>query len=193
MTDYKVVMLGESGTGKTSLLEKLISGIFSAIVSPTVGAAYVKTTIQMPGRSVTMNIWDTAGQEKFQSLIPLYIRNAHGLVFVFDVSSDPHLQGLATVYSCVDDQITADMQLVLCANKIDLVPQSDLHLEVAEAWGRNHGMEMVQTSAFTGYGVLEMFTKIAEKIAAQGETRRVRGDDLVNDICRGEVEQKKCC
>jgi small GTP-binding protein len=163
------------------------------MASPTVGAAHVKTAIQIPGRTVTLNIWDTAGQEKFQSLMPLYIRNAHGLIFVFDVTCESPVERLATVYDSVDEQISSDMQLLLCANKVDLVLPSDLHLEVVEAWGQNHGMDMTQTSAFTGEGVLKMFAKIAEKIDAQGETRRIRGDDLVHDICNGEGKQTKCC
>ena len=84
--EYKVVMVGDSGVGKTSLVEKFYSGGFNEAQHTTVGAAYVKCLVSLNDKtSVTLNLWDTAGQERFQSLIPLYLRNALGLIFVFDL------------------------------------------------------------------------------------------------------------
>lgn len=191
--EYKVVMVGESGVGKTSLVEKFVSGKFSKDVSTTIGAAYVKCNVQIEEASMTLSLWDTAGQERFQSLIPLYLRNAHGLVFVFDAENDKDTKSLDTIYESLKDQILPDMQFVLCANKFDLVPpESDL--SEFEAWGRKHKMELIKTSAKTGQNVTEIYSKLATLIYRNCRTQRKdRANTVFKDICQDDQPKKKGC
>jgi small GTP-binding protein len=191
--EFKVVMVGAGGVGKTSLVNKLSTGGFSPQVSPTIGAAYIRHTIQLQARAVTLNIWDTAGQEKFHSLVPLYMRNAHGLVFVFDISSDGPLQELDAIYDAVREEMRADTRALLCANKFDLVPAT-LDLAQYKAWGARHGMALMQTSAMTGDGVLELFTQIADDIDRYcADSRQKAADNVLSDICEPDRERDACC
>jgi small GTP-binding protein len=167
----KVVMFGDNGVGKTSLVERFYSNKYNVDVFPTVGAAYLRVTFPVKDHPVSLNIWDTAGQEKFQSLVPLYMRNAHGLVFVLDVTNPGALLGLALMFEAVEDQVSDDMQLMLCANKIDLMDEEADLLPETE-WGQQHNMELVETSAKTGQGVNEVFTRLAIKIETMGEEER---------------------
>jgi small GTP-binding protein len=189
---YKVVMLGDSGVGKTSLVERFYSNTYSTGVSPTVGAAYLRITVPLKDHPVNLNVWDTAGQEKFQSLVPLYMRNAHGLVFVLDVTNPHALLGLALIFEAIEDQVSDDMQLILCANKVDLMDEeADLLLETD--WAQQHNMELVETSAKTGQGVSEVFTRLAVKIDTIGGGRKKTTTD---DILRGtaeSVQKDQCC
>jgi small GTP-binding protein len=193
--EFKVVMVGAGGVGKTSLVNKLSTGAFAPQSTPTIGAAYIRYTIQLKTRSVTLNIWDTAGQEKFHSLVPLYMRNAHGLVFVFDVSSEESLQDLDSIYDAIHEEMRADTRAILCANKFDLVPRN-FDLSEYKNWGQRHGMNLMQTSAKTGDGVLELFTQMAQDIDLYcADSRQRAADNVLNDICEpdGEKEGGKCC
>jgi small GTP-binding protein len=193
--EFKVVMLGAGGVGKTSLVNKLSTGGFSPQSNPTIGAAYIRHAIQLKTRSVTLNIWDTAGQEKFHSLVPLYMRNAHGLIFVFDVSSDESLRELDSIYDAVHEEMRPDMCSILCANKFDLVPPN-FDLSQCKNWGQQHGMKLSQTSAKTGDGVRDLFAQMAADIDLFGAASRQRAtDNVLNDICQpeGEKESTKCC
>lgn len=178
-SDFKVVMLGESGVGKTSLVEQLYSGVFSGDVASTIGAAYFKSSIQVDDDLVTLAVWDTAGQEKFQSLTPLYLRKARGLVFVVDASAENQIQGLTSVYDAVKEQIKPEMASVLCINKIDLTG-SDIDKSQYEAWASERGMGIAMASAKTGAGVMELFVTVARLIKI-GQVKEST-EDVVNEI-----------
>jgi small GTP-binding protein len=192
MGEYKVVMIGESEVGKTSIVDRFYSNTYSTNVPPTIGAAYVKVVLPLEGRSVVLNIWDTAGQERFQSLVPLYMRNAHGLVFVFDIVSRAAIRGLDAVFESIKDQLVDDMQLMLCANKVDLLDQHP-NLAAESDWAREHSMELVETSALTGQGVNDLFKRLAIKIVRHrfGDKRSKAEDILKGDV--SDSDPVHCC
>jgi small GTP-binding protein len=194
MSEFKVVVLGDSGVGKTSLIGKLCSDTFTPDLAPTVGAAFARCTFPLDGASVTLNIWDTAGQEKFQSLVPFYMRNSHGIVFVVDATNLQTLDGLDSLLSQIEDQIKPDTHLVLCANKMDLV-QNGGDLARFEVWCRDHQMPLMKASAKTGDGVARLFTHAAEQIYANCGRRQQRAETMVKAICDVEVptQEKRCC
>ena len=83
---HKIAFLGDSGVGKTSLINQFIYGTFSMTHSPTIGIDYLSKIINTGERSIRLQIWDTAGQERFRSLIPSYIRDASAIIIVYDVT-----------------------------------------------------------------------------------------------------------
>ena len=82
---FKVCIIGESGAGKTSLLNRYITGMFTDDYKPTISASFMAAHEIVGDHTITLNIWDTAGQEKFQSMMPLYMRNVDCVLLVFDV------------------------------------------------------------------------------------------------------------
>jgi 50S ribosomal subunit-associated GTPase HflX len=124
------------------------------------------------------------------------MRNAHGVVFVFDVTSPTGLQGLKTVFTAIEEEIKPDTQVILCANKIDLV-DPELDLTDFALWAEVHRMDFMKTSAQTGEGITNLFTHMAILINENClENRKLRMDSVVNDICVGEPTepaQKGCC
>jgi len=192
--EFKVVMVGDTGVGKTSLIEKFYSGGFNENQHTTVGAAYVKCLVSLNDKTnVTLNLWDTAGQERFQSLIPLYLRNALGIIFVFDLTRANSIQMLDTIYQSLQDQITDEIQILLCGNKCDL-KDSDINLAPFKQWATKHGTILLITSAKTGHGVKDLFFEIANRInkyTGNHVTRRT-----IDDIVGLTDESKKesgCC
>jgi small GTP-binding protein len=195
MLEYKVCMLGETGAGKTSLAVRFCSGCFDPTMGPTVGCACLAATVAVNARAVTLNIWDTAGQERFQSLVPLYVRNAHGIVFVCDLHSPAALPGLEQIFTAVREQLKADMQLICCGNKVDLLPAGVDHSAIA-AWAAGHRMPFLRASAQTGEGVVRLFETLAASIDSQGVTqRRSRADTILSTICDDTIAERwpGCC
>jgi small GTP-binding protein len=182
-SEFKVVMLGEAGVGKTALVGSFCGSAFDPALQSTVGCAYATQILKLREQSIILNVWDTAGQERFNSLVPLYIRNAHGIAFVFDVTCKNPLPGLNQMYEMASDFIKPHMQLVLCANKIDLLDE-DPDLRSMAVWAHAHGMEVLKVSAKTGQGVQSVFMWLAEKIASYGvRVRQLQSDALMEEIC----------
>jgi small GTP-binding protein len=169
--EFKIVMLGDSGVGKTSLIEKFYTGNFTTKTIPTIGAGFIRATISLPNQCVILNIWDTAGQERFQSLAPLYVRDARGVILVFDPSTETSLKDLDLVYSSVEDSLAPDTELILCCNKMDLVPETFDSSKFVD-WAKERRMSLMRTSAKTGDGVTEVFTQIALDILDQEAKRK---------------------
>jgi small GTP-binding protein len=192
-SEFKIVMLGDSGVGKTSLIEKFYTGNFTSKSIPTIGAAFVRATISLANQCVTLSIWDTAGQERFQSLAPLYVRDARGVVLVFDASTEGSLKDLDGFYLGVKDSLPMGTQLILCCNKMDLVPES-FDTSDFVVWANERHMSLMRTSAKTGDGVTEMFTQLALDIIDK-ETENQKPQLPEVDILDVEtpIERWACC
>jgi small GTP-binding protein len=170
---FKVVFMGPTKVGKTSLVIRFSKGTFSDNQDPTIGSAYFSRDLQTPSGLVTLTIWDTAGQERFKSLIPKYSRGAHAIIVVFDVSS---LESYASVQEIFNDSGTIfehgyKTEVFLVANKTDLTAKVDL-------WNARRFAESVhatyfETSAKLGENVTDLFVAVAEKVAALPTERAV--------------------
>lgn len=88
LSKYKVVFLGDQGTGKTSIIKAFIYGSFDSAYAATIGIDFLSKTLALEDRTVRLQIWDSAGQERFRSLIPSYIRDSSVAVVVYDISSE---------------------------------------------------------------------------------------------------------
>ena len=192
--EFKVVMVGDSGVGKTSLVEKFYTGGFNESQNTTVGAAYVKALVSLnESTNVTLNIWDTAGQERFQSLIPLYLRNALGIIFVFDLSAQNSIQMLDSIYASLQDQLTDEMQILLCGNKVDL-RDGNFELLPFTQWAQKHGTILMITSAKTGHGVKDLFFEIAARINNNlGKSMSNKTVDDIVGLTDEPKESNSCC
>jgi small GTP-binding protein len=161
--EYKVVMFGDSGVGKTSLIEQFSTGSASPETQPTVGAAYTRCACDLPYGTVVLSIWDTAGQERYRSLVPLYFRSADGAVVVIDLSQPHPCQTLDAIWTSVEGEAPIAIRMILAANKVDLVADDYDYAEV-EKWAAAHDVAWVKTSAKTGDGVREVFEALADSL-----------------------------
>ena len=167
----KVVFLGESGVGKSSLALRFVSDEFSHYTDSTIGASYLakKMTLDgnlnIPNQEYTFKIWDTAGQERYHSLIPLYYRGAAAAILVFDVSRPESLPALTRWVVELRNNGPADIVLVLCGNKSDLVNDRRISHEDAAVFADRIGAFYVETSARNSSRVNEVFHEIAVRVS----------------------------
>ena len=160
---HKVVVVGESGVGKTSIVHRFCHNNFSQETQPTIGSACMKNSVDIGDHSLRMNIWDTAGQERFQSLIPMYLKGAKACILVVDLSSEVDLKELSNYYEYIHDQLDDDCVLCVCGNKTDLI-NNDFDISPLQTWSKQRNCRTYKVSAKTGFGISDLFAEVALQI-----------------------------
>ena len=158
---HKIVFVGNSAVGKTSIINRYIYGSTNAEHQPTVGIDFFTKTLKTQEGSVRLQIWDTAGQEKFHSLIPSYIKSSTFAVFVFDITSKNSFDELENWYKMVTEHATPMMMFV--GNKVDLEEQREVSTEEGKKFAEAHGGEYIETSSITPININELFDLIAKQ------------------------------
>ena len=159
---FKVPLIGDANVGKTSIVSRFTSEKFTGNTTPTVGVSTAQISVKYQGRDVKLTIWDTAGQEKFRSLVPLYTRHASLLILVFDITNRDTFQGADVWIKKLREEMGIKCPVFLCANKIDLeekIPRDEI-----KEWGQEHDTEVFYTSAQTGDGIEQLFQAVAAKL-----------------------------
>ena len=159
----KIVLVGDTQVGKTCLLTRLLSGQFDPNSPATVGAAYKTHMMQTPNGSITLQIWDTAGQEKFRALAPMYYRNAQAAILVFDLTNKSTFEALDAWCSELEEKGGNELSIYVVGNKVDLNDQRVIDSTTASNFVYSHGaIGYFETSAKTGENIVNLFQKIAD-------------------------------
>ncbi|KAI4217464.1 MAG: hypothetical protein LQ351_000059 [Letrouitia transgressa] len=178
---FKLVLLGESAVGKSSLVLRFVKDQFDDYRESTIGAAFLTQTISLDDTTtVKFEIWDTAGQERYKSLAPMYYRNANCAVVVYDITQASSLDKAKAWVKELQRQANENIIIALAGNKSDLVAsQPDKRVIAtadAEAYAREAGLLFFETSAKTAENVRDLFTAIARKLPLeQAGQRNIRG------------------
>lgn len=160
----KLVLLGESCVGKSSLVGRFARNEFHEFQESTIGAAFVTGTVAVPEGQVRFEIWDTAGQERYHSLTPMYYRGAQAALVVFDVTRTESYERALGWVGELREQAFGGVVVALVANKVDL----ELSRAVSEATARQFAARCnllyAETSAKTGQNVEELFRAVASAL-----------------------------
>jgi small GTP-binding protein len=162
-SQYKVVLLGDSRVGKTTLISRKAADTPLSSPKATVGCHCHDLTFRIENKTVNLQVWDTAGQEMYRALVPIYVRGANASVLVYDRTDHESFQGLTEWRALLDDNLSPDTPSFVVANKIDLV-DSGVEDELGERFAAAHKSAFCRTSALTGQGVDALFQSIAEAI-----------------------------
>lgn len=167
---YKVVLLGDSSVGKTSLVHRFTSGQFNPHSANTIGAAFISIDHTCKDRTVKFEIWDTAGQERYKSLTPMYYRNALVALVCFDLSCPETSFERAKYW--IDQLLTmgpSDIKIRVVGNKLDLIDRFDQDgaLALIEEYCSEKNIGITRTSAKLGEGIAELFDSIVEDISQE--------------------------
>lgn len=161
----KLLIIGESGVGKTSILQRFIDNTFQPGFTSTIGIDFRAKKIKLNGKQVELQIWDTAGQERFFSITKSYYRGADGIFLTFDLSAPESFSHTEKWISAVQGKVTERVPIFLLANKKDLVSHKDIEsLETVRALrnlGRRLNVPWYTTSARSGENVEEIFHSMA--------------------------------
>ncbi|PHH49511.1 GTP-binding protein ypt5 [Ceratocystis fimbriata CBS 114723] len=166
---FKLVLLGESAVGKSSIVLRFVKDQFDSFRESTIGAAFLTQKVETKDKNIVkFEIWDTAGQERYKSLAPMYYRNANCAVVVYDITQAASLDKAKAWVKELQRQANENIVIALAGNKLDLVQEQPDKRAVpaadAEAYAREAGLLFFETSAKSGENVAEIFSTIAETL-----------------------------
>lgn len=156
----RVVVIGDSSVGKTSIISKLVCGEFSESEKTTVGAMFVLYTIKLDEGDVQIQLWDTAGQERFRSLGPLYYRNAKCGLIVLDFTKIDTFLNLDTWINAFTSVAGSDVSVVIVGNKFDLVSDRQVSDLDIQAFLETHNYPFFATSATDNESIQQLFKRV---------------------------------
>merc|ERR1712100_150343 len=164
VVQFKLVLLGDSAVGKSSLVLRFVRGQFFEYQESTIGAAFLTQNVSLNDYTVKFEIWDTAGQERYHSLAPMYYRGAAAAVVVYDITdSDSFVRAKSWVKE-LQRQGSPNIVIALAGNKFDLASKRKVDTEEAKEYAKDNGLFFMETSAKTATNVAELFKAIAKKL-----------------------------
>eukprot|EP00826_Nyctotherus_ovalis_P043177 TRINITY_DN4519_c0_g1_i4.p1 TRINITY_DN4519_c0_g1~~TRINITY_DN4519_c0_g1_i4.p1 ORF type:complete len:214 (-),score=51.24 TRINITY_DN4519_c0_g1_i4:127-768(-) len=194
MTQIKVVIVGDSGVGKTSLLQRFVFNNFREDIQPTVSSMLLTKAIRVFNKNCEVNfvLWDTAGQERYRSLSRMYYQDAAAVIIVYDITKRNTFESAKNWLEEIKTGAVKDPVIALVGNKADLVMEEEVEPDEAQEFAEQKGMKFSLASAKIGEGIIDSFEEIAcellEKNVVSSDEDKIRLDKLAM-----ENHRKNCC
>jgi len=160
----RLLMVGDSSCGKTSLVLRFDQNVFSTKFVTTIGVDYRDKMVKIEGVPMRLQLWDTAGQERFRSLTSNFFGRADGFVLTYDISNRPSFDHVIGWMRDIKTRAPPDCDIVLCANKSDLDNDRVVTFDEGKQLAEEYGVEFFETSALTGMNVEKMFYGLSTTI-----------------------------
>ena len=190
---FRLVLIGDSGVGKTALLLRYSENTFNASFISTIGIDFKIKTIDIEGKRVKLQVWDTAGQEQFRSIATSYYRNAHGIILLYDLTDAQSFLHISRWVEDIHVNAPSSVKKILIGNKCDIAEaQRVIDKERGAALAQELGIPFLETSAKMSINVetaFEMITMDMMRTTAAANKRNQ--PDLVN--LNQPKHKKKCC
>ncbi|KAL2513876.1 Ras-related protein RABA2a [Forsythia ovata] len=161
---FKVVLIGDSGVGKSNLLSRFTRNEFCLESKSTIGVEFATRTLQVEGRTVNAQIWDTAGQERYRAITSAYYRGALGALLVYDVTKPTSFENVSRWLKELRDHADSNIVIMLIGNKTDLKHLRAVATEDAQNFAEKEGLSFIETSALEATNVEKAFQTILSEI-----------------------------
>ena len=157
---FKLIIVGDSGVGKSCLSIKAIKNYFEELYAPTVGFEFLSFSIKINEQTVKLQIWDTCGQEAYRSLINSFYRNSSLAILVYSIDNIKTFENLEIWLNDIKTQSNPDIKIILIGNKVDLEDKREVSKENGEKFCSDHNLScFMETSAKTGFNAQNLFKK----------------------------------
>ena len=188
---YKVLLLGDSTVGKTCFLMRYTDNTFQEIHMSTIGLDYrLKTMTLNSGKQVKVQIWDTAGQDRFRAITKNYYKGAHGIILIYDVTNQQTFENVTNWINQIKEEASEKVTIFLVGNKIDDEKNRKVETEEGEKLAKDFQLKFYETSAKTGINVEVTFkdlVQIIDEVSAQNNN--LKGGKLT----KNSGKKKPCC
>jgi len=196
---FKLVLIGDSGVGKSCLLLRFADDNFTDSYISTIGVDFRFRTINIQDKTVKLQIWDTAGQERFRTITSAYYRGADGIIMVYDVTSSESFDHVEEWLSEVDRYANENTSKLLVGNKADLIEEKVVPEEDAQGFADKIGISFLETSAKTATNVDTAFLTMAKELIKNKENSDTSGGNggnggvKLHTVKRQNHKQGNCC
>ena len=195
---FKVLLLGNSDVGKSSLLLRFVDSVWNDGFVPTIGVDFKVKTLEINNKKVKMQIWDTDGQERFRTVVSTYFKGAHGILLLYDVTNKDSFKNLENWLIEIEKNSSDKVLKILLGNKCDLSDDREIQTEEGQAFAVRNGMEFMETSAKMNTNVSEAFEtlgKLMIEFNSKGNNNSQSGEgkNLKANSGKDLNTKKKCC
>ena len=198
---FKLIMVGDSGVGKSSLLLQFTNNTFIPVHDITIGVEFGTKNVFLDGKEIKLQVWDTAGQECFRSITRSYYRDSAGCVLVYDISRRDSFTHLKNWINDVKEMTNDTTNIILVGNKSDLLHKRAISYEEGKQFADDNNIQFIETSARDGTNIDETFINVAHMILKKIENKQININDKINGIKIGlnktfdihKNPEKGCC
>ncbi|XP_070686730.1 EF-hand calcium-binding domain-containing protein 4B [Pempheris klunzingeri] len=187
---FKVVLVGNSSVGKTSLLRRFCDDCFHPGTSATVGIDYSVKTLSVDSSQVALQMWDTAGQERYRSITKQFFRKADGVVVMYDITAEPSFTAVRQWLTSVKESAGEDIPIMLLGNKTDKEIERQVQTGVGERLAKNCQMTFYECSACSGHNVVEAMVHLARTLKEQEDREKEKTVQLISSPSE---KKRSCC
>ena len=162
---YKVLLLGDSTVGKTCFLMKYTDKTFQDIHMATIGLDYRLRSMKLKsGKSIKLQIWDTAGQDRFRAITKNYYKGSHGIILIYDITNTQSFENVKTWVNQIREEASSNVIIYIAGNKVDMEDERKVDRDDGEKLAEELGFPFVETSAKNGININETFEDLVERI-----------------------------
>ena len=193
----RLMLIGDSNVGKTSIIKRYCNNQFSPSYISTVGIDFETKYLRLNGKIINLQIWDTAGQERYKVLAKNYYKNSDGFIIVYDITDKKSFNNVAHWIRQIKDSASENVKCVLLGNKCDLEELRQVDINQGKDLANNYHLKFYETSAQKGNNIQKVFTDLVKGF--------LNDDNFVNDSERSSIsteqrnlrrarnQKKKCC
>ncbi|KAL5019893.1 hypothetical protein ScPMuIL_002785 [Solemya velum] len=164
---FKLLLIGDSGVGKTCVLFRFSEDAFNSTFISTIGIDFKIRTIELDGKKIKLQIWDTAGQERFRTITTAYYRGAMGIMLVYDITNEKSFENIRNWIRNIEEHASRDVEKMILGNKCDMNDRRQVSKERGEQLAIEHGIKFLETSAKASINVDQAFFTLARDIKSK--------------------------
>lgn len=175
----KIIFIGDSGVGKTTISNWALTGSFNDKFMPTVGGNFISKEVPIKSSIVKLQIWDTAGDEKYRSLIPMFYRDTKGAVLVYSITDRKSFNEISSFVQSLNER-APDIFKVLVGNKSDMIDKREISFEEGAQYAEEIQAKFLETSARSGDCINQLLQLVAEELYEQYQLKENKENKAVD-------------
>ena len=198
---FKLIIIGDSTTGKTNILSRYLNNKFEKISKSTIGVELGNKTFNIKNNIVNCQIWDTAGQERYRSMTKAYYKGALGALIVYDITKKTTSESVENWLTDLKNSADQKISVILIGNKNDLEEEREVTIEEGEMKAKEFGIAFLETSALNGTNIEKAFKTLVEEVynkchkefESVTDVEIMKGKVINLDESEKETKKSKCC